>query len=216
MATRQGQRYGEEKPVQRNVETKDPEKPNRSPGQSNANRRMPSLREDVGISTQRDVERVQTGRNPTGRSALTQTAQREAGVRAASRLAGRAGYVGSAFGLGLDIGEGINKQIDKMAEGKVKLSEYAKKRLKEESDFEDMSAALRKADEDIEKEKKSKKMAVGGMPTKMTPKQQTKVGKVMKEFKAGSLHSGKGGKVVTKPRQAVAIAMSEARRMKKK
>ena len=50
----------------------------------------------------------------------------------------------------------------------------------------------------------------------MSPKQEAKVGKVMKEFKAGSLHSGKGGKVVTKPKQAVAIAMSEARRMKKK
>lgn len=50
----------------------------------------------------------------------------------------------------------------------------------------------------------------------MSPKQQAKVGKVMKEFKAGSLHSGKGGKVVTKPKQAVAIAISEARRMKKK
>ena len=212
MATRQGRRYGEDRPVQRNAETRDPETPNRSPGQSNANRRMPSLREDVGVSTQRDVERVQTGRSPTGRSALTQAAQREAGIRAASRLAGRAGYVGSALGVGLDIGERINKQIDKMAEGKVKLSDYAKKRLKEESDFEEMSAALRKADEDIEKEKKAKKMAVGGMSTK----QQAKVGKVMKEFKAGSLHSGKGGKVVKSPKQAVAVAVSEARRMKKK
>lgn len=43
-----------------------------------------------------------------------------------------------------------------------------------------------------------------------TKKQQAKVGKVMKEFKAGSLHSGKGGKVVTNPKQAVAISLSEA------
>jgi hypothetical protein len=39
---------------------------------------------------------------------------------------------------------------------------------------------------------------------------QKKVGKVMHEYKAGSLHSGKGGKIVKNPRQAVAIALSEA------
>ena len=43
-----------------------------------------------------------------------------------------------------------------------------------------------------------------------------KVAKVMKEFKAGSLHSGKGGKVVKSRKQAVAIAMSEAKMAKKK
>lgn len=64
----------------------------------------------------------------------------------------------------------------------------------------------------VKNEEDKKKMAVGGMSTK----QQTKVSKVMKEFKAGSLHSGKGGKVVKSPKQAVAIAISEARRMKKK
>ena len=37
-----------------------------------------------------------------------------------------------------------------------------------------------------------------------------KVSKVMKEFKTGSLHSGKGGKVVKSPKQAIAIALSEA------
>ena len=44
-----------------------------------------------------------------------------------------------------------------------------------------------------------------------TKKQTAKVGKVMHEFKTGTLHSGKGGKVVTNPKQAVAIAMSEAK-----
>jgi Sec-independent protein translocase protein TatA len=44
---------------------------------------------------------------------------------------------------------------------------------------------------------------------KMT-KAAKKVGKVMGEFKEGTLHSGKGGKVVTNSRQAVAIALSEA------
>jgi hypothetical protein len=46
---------------------------------------------------------------------------------------------------------------------------------------------------------------------KQTPKQKAKMNKVMGEYKMGSLHSGKGGKVVTSPKQAVAIAMSEAK-----
>lgn len=43
-----------------------------------------------------------------------------------------------------------------------------------------------------------------------------KVGKVMREYKAGKLHSGKGGPVVKSQKQAVAIALSEAERMKGK
>jgi hypothetical protein len=46
---------------------------------------------------------------------------------------------------------------------------------------------------------------------KQTKKQTAKIGKVMGEYKMGSLHSGKGGKVVTSPKQAVAIAMSQAK-----
>lgn len=42
-------------------------------------------------------------------------------------------------------------------------------------------------------------------------KAQTKVGKVMHEYKTGSLHSGKGGPIVKNPKQAIAIAMSEAK-----
>jgi len=36
-----------------------------------------------------------------------------------------------------------------------------------------------------------------------------KVNKVMKEYKAGTLHSGKKGPVVKSKKQAVAIALSE-------
>ena len=50
---------------------------------------------------------------------------------------------------------------------------------------------------------------------KMT-KATKKVGRVMREYKEGTLHSGKGGKVVTNPKQAVAIALSEAGKAKKK
>ena len=41
-------------------------------------------------------------------------------------------------------------------------------------------------------------------------KKQDKVGKVMKEYKEDTLHSGKKGPVVKSRKQAVAIAMSEA------
>ena len=44
---------------------------------------------------------------------------------------------------------------------------------------------------------------------------QKKVKKVMKEYKAGTLHSGKGGPEVTDPKQAIAIALSEANKVKK-
>jgi hypothetical protein len=43
-----------------------------------------------------------------------------------------------------------------------------------------------------------------------------KVEKVMGEYKRGTLHSGKGGPVVKSKKQAVAIAMSEAKMAKKK
>lgn len=45
---------------------------------------------------------------------------------------------------------------------------------------------------------------------------KTKVHKVMSEYKAGTLHSGKGGPVVKSRKQAVAIALSEAGKSKKK
>lgn len=43
-----------------------------------------------------------------------------------------------------------------------------------------------------------------------TKKQMTKTGKVMHEYKTGTLHSGKGGPVVKSRKQAIAIALSEA------
>ena len=43
-----------------------------------------------------------------------------------------------------------------------------------------------------------------------------KVSKVMKEFKAGTLNVGKSSKKVSNPKQAVAIALSQAGISKKK
>ena len=48
------------------------------------------------------------------------------------------------------------------------------------------------------------------MKTKLNKVGQAKAGKVMGEYKEGTLHSGSGGKVVKSRDQAIAIAMSEA------
>jgi len=66
-------------------------------------------------------------------------------------------------------------------------------------------------DEKLQPGKEYMERAKGGMT-----KGQKKVGKVMREFKAGKLHSGKKGPVVKNPKQAIAIALSEAGMSKKK
>ena len=51
---------------------------------------------------------------------------------------------------------------------------------------------------------------------KWMTKLDKKVKKVMREFKKGKLHSGKSGKIVKNPKQAIAIALSEAKMSKKR
>lgn len=46
-------------------------------------------------------------------------------------------------------------------------------------------------------------------------KAEKKISSVMREYKEGTLHSGKGGPVVKKPKQALAIALSSAGMTKK-
>lgn len=51
--------------------------------------------------------------------------------------------------------------------------------------------------------------------SKLTEKQQSKVKEVMNEYAHKKLHSGQGQKIVKNQKQAIAIALSEARRRKK-
>ena len=51
---------------------------------------------------------------------------------------------------------------------------------------------------------------------KKAAKKSAKVTKVMHEWKTGTLHSGKGGPVVKSRKQAIAIALSEAKLSKPK
>ena len=50
---------------------------------------------------------------------------------------------------------------------------------------------------------------------KKKTKSQKKISKVMREYKAGTLHSGKGGPVVKSKKQAVAIALSQAKKSRR-
>lgn len=50
------------------------------------------------------------------------------------------------------------------------------------------------------------------MAKKYSKKSQQIVGQAMEKFEKGALRSGRSGKIVTNPKQAVAIGLSEARK----
>lgn len=54
------------------------------------------------------------------------------------------------------------------------------------------------------------------MAKSLKEKREEKVGEIMHEAKMGKLHSGKGGKIVTNPKQKIAIALSVASKIGKK
>lgn len=138
--------FGEDKPVQRNVES--PGFKNRSPGQSNAARAFPHPFEEAGISTKKDIQRVGKGLSPTATTPVGLESQRQAAGRAVTRLTTRAGLLGASLGAGLAIGDyieektGLGKKfvdavagdvIDKIAlagHEPAKLSEYSESKLK--------------------------------------------------------------------------------------
>jgi len=90
------------------------------------------------------------------------------------------GAIGKAIGAGALAGVALEKGINKLK-----------------------STEGRDAESEIPSDVEGK--AKGGMT-----KGQKKVGRVMREFKKGELHSGKKGPVVKNPKQAIAIALSEA------
>jgi hypothetical protein len=83
--------------------------------------------------------------------------------------------------------------------------------------FHDEASEDKELIRSLSDKKKEPKVAKKKSHEKKESKKQKKVEKVMREFSKGELHSGsKKGPKVKSRKQAVAIALSEARRSKKK
>ena len=79
--------------------------------------------------------------------------------------------------------------------------------------FKEEAAEDRKLIKELKGKKAKKHTAKKANPKKKPTKAKAKIEKVMREYKKGELHSGsKKGPVVKKRSQAIAIALSEARK----
>jgi hypothetical protein len=89
------------------------------------------------------------------------------------------------------------------------LYEFRLKKSNEIINYLKSTRAYNELQDDNLKSGQEYMMKKGGMT-----KAQKKVGTVMREFKKGKLHSGKSGAIVKNPKQAIAIALSEAGKSK--
>jgi hypothetical protein len=103
--------------------------------------------------------------------------------------------------------KGCKKKVIKHLKGDIKNFK------KEASEDRELIKSLHKKDKEPKEERYEKKDSIKDAPKE----NKNKIKKVMHEFKEGELHSGsKNGPVVTNPKQAIAISLSEAKRKKRK
>ena len=114
----------------------------RSPNQTNAKDLTPNLRENVVSSQRADSARIQKGLEAPAARANNRTTQQEAGGRAITRTAARAGLTAAALEGGLEAGEKLNEATG----ASKKLAGLAEKtsRGKSESNEDDTDTANRK------------------------------------------------------------------------
>jgi hypothetical protein len=111
-------------------------------------------------------------------------------------------------GLGADAAKEIAK--DHLEE----IADYYSRLDKMESSAKKSLPDLEKSDKEVEAATKHENKLGAGAKKRKKLRGQDKVHAVMKEFEAGTLHSG-SGEIVTDRKQAIAIAMSEAGLSKK-
>jgi len=115
-----------------------------------------------------------------------------------------------------------NKDVNQQTTGQAVTKKQGgfMKKAKDESKLHENKESTMKEGKETMMEKKGYKETPSGKMVKAAKgaltKSQKKIGKVMKEFKSGELHSGKSGPVVKNPKQAIAIALSEAGKSKMK
>jgi len=115
-----------------------------------------------------------------------------------------------------------NKDVNQQTTGQAVTKKQGgfMKKAKDESKLHENKESTMKEGKETMMEKKGYKETESGKMVKAAKgaltKSQKKIGKVMREFKSGELHSGKSGPVVKNPKQAIAIALSEAGKSKPK